>query len=142
MSVFHWQFLIICIFCVSVSLKFGAFRVQEGKFRIENTTSCLYKHFWHFVIVVAVAVVVVFHQNICVFIIFIFFNFFFWWSIQFSQQSVNQSETGIGDKKLSVKLSVMKWIKRCHNINWETNLLDIQNRSHITHIDNLNMCLS
>ena len=60
-----------------MSLKFGAFRVQEGKFRIENTTSCLYKHFWHFVIVVAVAVVVVFHQNICVFIIFIFFNFFF-----------------------------------------------------------------
>ena len=32
------------------------------------------------------------------------FHFSFWWSIKFPQQNNNQSETGIGDKKLSVEL--------------------------------------
>ena len=41
----------------------------------------------------------VFHRKICVFIIFIFF-------IEFLQQIINQSQTGIGDKKLSVELYV------------------------------------
>ena len=35
--------------------------------------------------------------------VFYHFHFFFWWSIEFPLQNMNQSETGIGDKKLSVK---------------------------------------
>ena len=35
-------------------------------------------------------------KNLC----FYHFRFFFWWSIKFSQQNINQSETGIDDKKL------------------------------------------
>ena len=35
---------------------------------------------------------------------FYHFHFFSWWSIKFLQQSFNQSETGIGDKNLSVEL--------------------------------------
>ena len=53
----------------------------------------LHTRFWHFLIV--------FHQKIWVFIIFILFS---WWSIEFLQQNINQSETGIGDKKQSVEL--------------------------------------
>ena len=35
--------------------------------------------------------------------VFLSFSFlFFWWSIKFPQQIINQSETRIGDKKLSV----------------------------------------
>ena len=30
-------------------------------------------------------------------------HFFIWWSIEFLKQNINQSETGIGDKKLSVE---------------------------------------
>ena len=43
-----------------------------------------------------------FHQKICIFIILIFF----WQSIKFPQHNINQSETGIGDKILSVELFV------------------------------------
>ena len=32
--------------------------------------------------------------------------FFFFFSIEFAQQNIHQSETGIGDKKLSVQLYV------------------------------------
>ena len=32
---------------------------------------------------------------------------FFWWSIEFPQQNISQSETRIGDKKLSVELYVV-----------------------------------
>ena len=40
----------------------------------------------------------------CVFIYFYFF--IFWWSIKYLQQNIIQSETVIGDKKLSVELYV------------------------------------
>ena len=35
---------------------------------------------------------------------FYHFHFFFWQSIKFEQQNINQSETGIDDKKLSMEL--------------------------------------
>ena len=38
---------------------------------------------------------------------FIFIILFFWWSIEFPQQNIDQSETAIGDKKLSVGLYVI-----------------------------------
>ena len=38
-----------------------------------------------------------FHPNMC-------FYFIFWWSIKFLQQNINQSESRIGEKKLSVEL--------------------------------------
>ena len=78
-SVFHWQFLITSIFSVSL------------KFRV-----CYIKGQWG-------AFFVVFHHKICVFIIFVSF---LWQSIEFPQKNINQSETGIYDKKLSVKLFV------------------------------------
>ena len=43
-----------------------------------------------------------FIKKICLY----YFNFFFWWSIKFRQRDVNQPETRIGDKKLSVELYV------------------------------------
>ena len=44
----------------------------------------------------------VFHEKICVFIIFI--SFFGKVYIEFPQQNINQSETWIGDQKLSLEL--------------------------------------
>ena len=49
-------------------------------------------------------------KNVC----FFHFHFLFWWSIEFLQQNINQSETWIGDKKLSVELYVW-WIKLARN---------------------------
>ena len=43
-----------------------------------------------------------------IFISFFFFSFFFWWIAKFSKQNINQSETGIGDQKLSMELYVNK----------------------------------
>ena len=37
---------------------------------------------------------------------FYHFYFVFWWSIEFPQKNIDQSKTGIGDKKLSVELYV------------------------------------
>ena len=38
--------------------------------------------------------------------VFYYFHFFSWWSIKFPQQNINQLETIIFDKKLSVELYV------------------------------------
>ena len=91
---FHWQFLIIYIF--SASLKFRACFItsQQGEFIGKITASYFHKILWRFF---------VFYQKMFVFIYFISF---FWWSIAFPQQNINQSETGIGDKILSVQLYV------------------------------------
>ena len=35
---------------------------------------------------------------------FLSFSLFFWWSVRFLSQNINQSKTGIGNKKLSVEL--------------------------------------
>ena len=39
-------------------------------------------------------------KNLC----FYHFHFFCWWSIKFLEQDINQTETGIGDKKFSVEM--------------------------------------
>ena len=46
-------------------------------------------------------------------------HFFLWWSIKFMQQNINQSETGIGDKKLSVKLYAS-----FHLLDWSKDILN------------------
>ena len=48
---------------------------------------------------------------ICTFLFFFFLLFFikkkcFWWIIEFPQQNIKQSETGIGDNKVSLELYV------------------------------------
>ena len=48
------------------------------------------------------------------FFVFSHSHSFFWWSIKFPQQNIDQSETGISDKKLSVELY--------DNINYKTRL--------------------
>ena len=48
---------------------------------------------------------VVFHQKMC----FYHFHFYFWWSTKFLPNNINQSETGIGDKKLAVELHVPRF---------------------------------
>ena len=60
----------------------------------------IYVHFLGIFFVIVVVVVVVFHQKICVFIIFIYFF------DKYPQQNINKSETGMGDKELSVEVYV------------------------------------
>ena len=53
---------------------------------------------------------------------FFSFSFRFWWSIKFPQQNINQSETEIGDKKLSVQLyaeNQMEWFFLDSMVWWE-----------------------
>ena len=106
MSVFHWQFLIIYIF--SVSLKFRAYYItgQWREFSINNATLCLHILYDIFFLP--------FIKRLC----FDHFHFFFWWSIKFTQQNINQSQAGVGDKKLSLKL---------HSINFATFSRDKKN---------------
>ena len=42
----------------------------------------------------------IFIKKLC----FYYFDFFFWRSIKFLQQNINQSEAGIGDKKLTMEM--------------------------------------
>ena len=91
------------IFCVS--LKFGAYHITGQ---------------WGEVIKMLLNAFFIFHYKICVFIIFIsfflsFFLFFFWWSIKFSQQNINQSETRIGSFQLSVELHTRLFYKSIYN---------------------------
>ena len=51
-------------------------------------------------------------KNLC----FYHFHFSFWQSIEFMQGNINQSETGIGDKKLSVELYVLYPLKTWENL--------------------------
>ena len=94
-SVFHWQYLISYIFSVFLQFGAGYIMVQWGEFRI------LLDVFIYF-----------FGIFMLFFIInFLSFRFFFWWRIRFLQHSINQSEKGIGEKKLSVEmiLNIIKW---------------------------------
>ena len=75
---------------------------QWHKFRIKNATLYLHILFWHFFVVFI---------KICVFVIFIFFG----WSMKSPQQNINQSETAVGDKKLSEGLYVSEEERR-HSI--------------------------
>ena len=83
-SVYYWQFLITYIFSVSVKSRACYITGQWGEFTVKNATLYLHLLSWHFFVV----------------------SFFFWWSIEFTQQNINQWETEIGDKKLSVELYV------------------------------------
>ena len=47
---------------------------------------------------------VVFHQKICVFIYLFIYSFIYLWNINFPQENIDELETGIGDRKLSVEL--------------------------------------
>ena len=88
------QFLITYIF--SVSVKFGACYIRVSGASSEYRRLfyvCIYyfRFFFSFFI-----------KKLC----FYYFHFFSWWSIKFPQQNINQSETRIGDEKLSVELYV------------------------------------
>ena len=74
--------------------------------RVQNATLSFYIlccHFFFFFI-------------ISFFIIFFFFFFFFWGSTRFPQQSINKSETGIGDQKLLVDVYVNSCPEKKRNI--------------------------
>ena len=71
-----------------------------GQWRWVQSKKCYFMFTYTFLAFLFV-VAVIFHQKICVFIIIISF---FWCSIKFLQQNINQSETRIGDRKLSVEL--------------------------------------
>ena len=61
-------------------------RVQNKEYYL-----CFHSLFWHFCSCFS-------SKNLC----FSHFHFFFWWNIQFLQQNITQSETWIGDTKLSI----------------------------------------
>ena len=88
-GVFHWQFLPTYIFSVfrKFGLKFGVCYItgQWSHFRVKNATLYLQILFWHFCW---------FSLQNCVLIIFIFD----------AQQNINQSETEICNRILSVEL--------------------------------------
>ena len=73
---------------------------QWDEFPVKNGSYYLHKLSWHFFVIVVV--VVVFHQK-CV---FLSFSFIFLISIEFPEQNINKSETGLGDKELSVEVYV------------------------------------
>ena len=91
-SVFHCQFLIFYIF--SVCLTFGACYItgQFGVIRVKNDTFCLYVLFWHFLMFFIKEFV------------FLSLSFLFFDEVSNFRNNINQSKTGIGDKKLSVEL--------------------------------------
>ena len=66
---------------------------QWGKVRGKNATLCAYIPFRTFFCCFP-------WKKMC----FFHFHDFLWWSIKLLQQNINLSETGIGDKKLSVEL--------------------------------------
>ena len=95
-SVLDWQFLITYIFFVF--LKFAACYImgQWGEFRVKNATVDLNILFW-----LLFFLLLFFIRKLG----FCHFCFFFWWSTNFHDRIfINQSKTGITDKKLSVEL--------------------------------------
>ena len=80
-----------------VSLNFGACYITGQWGRVQSK-KCHFK--FTYAAGFAVVVVVVFHEKLC----FYHSHFSFLWSIRFPQQNINQTETRIGDKKLSVEL--------------------------------------
>ena len=115
-SVFHWKFLISYI--SAVFLKFGAgyIMVQWGEFRI------LLDVFIYFFGIFMLFFIIKF-------VFFSSFRFFFWWCIRFLPHNINQSEKGIGEKKLPAEmiLNIIKWRLevRLKNI-WLTTTVSLQ----------------
>ena len=71
---------------------------QWDEFPIKNGSYYLHKLSCHFFVIV---IAVVFHQKM-----FLSFLFIFLISIEFPEQNINKSETGLVDKELSVEVYV------------------------------------
>ena len=86
----------LCIFKVwsmlSITIQWGLVQKKECYFMLKYTFSTFFCYCFS-------------SKNSC----FNHFHFLFWWSIKFLQQNINQSETRIGDTKLSLEL--WKWWK-------------------------------
>ena len=99
---YQWE----CIECVSLKISYHLYLLrisylsyecvtstgQRSKFRVKNATICLQILFF--------LLLLIFIKKLC----FYYFDFFFWRSIKFLQQNINQSEAGIGDKKLTMEM--------------------------------------
>ena len=96
-SAFYWQFLIY-IFSVSLNIRACYISSQCGRV---HSKECYFYIYIHFLGIFLLSFIRKF-----VFSLFSFLFFFFWWSLEFPQQNINQSETRIGDKKLPVELFV------------------------------------
>ena len=77
---------------------------QRSKFRVKNATICLQILFFYcfslLFLLFFTFFLMFFIKKLC----FYYFDFFFWRSIKFLQQNINQSEAGIGDKKLTMEM--------------------------------------
>ena len=93
MSEFNGQLLITHVFSVYLTFWANYITGHWGRFRVKNATSHLHTLSWHFFCHFS-------SENLY----FYHFHFLFWWSIEFPQQNINQSETRIGGKNLSVEL--------------------------------------
>ena len=90
----HWQFLITYIFSVSLKI------LDHVSFGQVHSKECYFIFAYTFL---AFCCCCFSYKKMC----FHHFHFFFWCSIEFLQHNINQSETRIGDKKLSVELYVI-----------------------------------
>ena len=87
-NVFHWQFLATYIFYVSLKFRACYITGQWDEFTLKNAS--LYLHV----------------LSCFFFCCFLSKKKCFWWIIEFPQQNIKQSETGIGDNKVSLELYV------------------------------------
>ena len=107
-SVFHWEFPITYI--PFASLNFRADIIDQwGEFTVKNTTWFLH---------ILSSNLLFFYQKISVFIVFISFFDKVSNLPEFPQQNITQSETGIGDKILSVEhcLGLFQYFGKMHVI--------------------------
>ena len=90
--VFHWKFHLYCL-CIPKVLSM----LHHGSVRPVRSKECCFI----FTCTCLECFCCFSSKKLC----FYNFKFFLWWSIELPQQNINQSETRIGDKKLSVELS-------------------------------------
>ena len=103
-SVFLWQFRINYTFSVSQN-----FILEHVTLLVSWASSECYFMFLYTLLAFFFFFIISF------FVIFIYL-FFFWGSIRFPQQSINKSETGIGDQKLLVDVYVNSCPEKKRNI--------------------------
>ena len=93
-----------------MSLKFGACYLHHGSVGRVQSKECYFMFAYMFCFAFSCFLLFfflfVFHQKNVFFLSFSFIYLFFCRSIKYPQQKKNQSETGIGGKKLSVKLYI------------------------------------
>ena len=92
---FQWQFLFVYVFSLSPRLGASYITGPWGEFRVISTALYLL-----ILLLLLLFLLLFFTKRMR----FYQFYFFFRWSIKFLKQNINQSKTGIGDKKLSVEL--------------------------------------